>query len=396
MQDEEKGRLDTLERENRRLRRSVEELSMLNDLAGAVGGAHDLEAIMQTIVHRSMRAVKGQQGVITLVRSDTTDPLKTLVRTMTGLEEQDALHLDPNLLGWMLRFKAPLLLNDPHGDERFRYSQWDTSVRSVLSVPMLVQSRLVGILTAYNKKENLDFSEEDTRLLAIIAAQSAQVVENARLYEEQDRILRVFGRHTAPEVVETLLQTGPELDSRRQRICVMFLDIRGFTGFSEQRSPEEVVDFLNTIFDRTIALVNRHHGIIHQLLGDGFMALFGAPFSRGNDCRNALNAAQAIVESVKVACEKGFLPPTRLGIGLHAGEVVAGLVGSNIHKEYKVTGDVVNLASRIEQLTKQYDAQVLLSEAVWNELGEPAPPVEPLGPTAIRGREEPVMLYKAA
>ena len=168
MQDEEKGRLDTLERENRRLQRSVEELSVLNDLAGAVGGDHDLEAIMQTIVHRSMRAVKGQQGVITLVRSDTTDPLKTLVRTMTGLEEQDAL--------------------------RFRHSQWETSVRSVLSVPMLVQSRLVGILTAYNKKENLDFSEEDTRLLSIIAAQSAQVVENARLYEEQDRILRIFAR----------------------------------------------------------------------------------------------------------------------------------------------------------------------------------------------------------
>ncbi len=396
MQDKEAERLDTLERENRRLRRSVEELSTLNDLAGAIGGGHDLEAVMQTIVHRSMRAVKAQQGVVTIVRSDTASPLKTLVRTMTGLEQQDALHIDPNLLGWMLRFKAPLLLNDPHNDDRFRHTQWDASIQSVLSVPMLVQSRLVGILTAYNKRDGVDFSKEDARLLSIIAAQSAQVVENARLYEEQARILRVFGRHTAPEVVDTLLKTGPELDSRRQHICVMFLDIRGFTGFSEQRPPETVVDYLNTVFDRTIALVNRHHGIIHQLLGDGFMALFGAPLSHGNDCLNALNAALAIVESVKEACDEGLLPPTKLGIGLHAGEVVAGLVGSSIHKEYKVTGDVVNLASRIEQLTKRYDAQILLSEAVWDCLDKPGPPLESLGPTEVRGREEPVRLYKPA
>ncbi|MCP5106578.1 MAG: GAF domain-containing protein [bacterium] len=394
MPDNDMERLDTLESENRKLRRSVEELSVLNDLAGAIGGAHDLEAVMQTIVHRSMRVVQAQQGVITLVRSDSADPLKTLVRTMTGLEQQENLHIDAGLLGWMLRYRSPLLLNDPHNDDRFRHTRWDASVRSVLCVPMMVQSKLVGILTASNKKEMQNFSKEDARLLSIIAAQSAQVVENARLYEERAEILQVFGRHTAPEVVEALLQTGPELSSRKQHVCVMFFDIRGFTGFSEQRSPEEVVDYLNKIFNRTIAIVNRHHGIIHQLLGDGFMALFGAPLSHGNDCGNAVNAASAIVESLKEACAEGLLPPTKSGIGLHAGEVVAGLVGSDIHKEYKVTGDVVNLASRIEQITKRYDTPVLISEEVWNCLDEPLPPAEFLSAVTVRGREEPVRLYR--
>jgi adenylate cyclase len=261
---------------------------------------------------------------------------------------------------------------------------------------MMVQSKITGILAAYNKMTRPGFNKEDSRLLSIIAAQSAQVVENARLYEERAEILRVFGQHTAPEVVEALLQTGPALPSRRRRVCVMFLDIRGFTSFSEQRAPETVVDYLNTVFDHTIDLVNRHHGIIHQLLGDGFMALFGAPFSHGNDCQNALNAALAIVESVRDACKENHLPPTKVGIGLHAGEVVAGLVGSNIHKEYKVTGDVVNLAARIEKMTKQYDAQVLVSEAVWDALDTALPQAEALGTVTVRGREEPVRLYRLA
>lgn len=322
--------------------------------------------------------------------------MKTLVRTMTDSAEQTVLRIDPTLLGWMLRSRVPLLLNRPHSDNRLRHVRWDSSVRSVLCVPMMVHSKLTGILAAYNKMSMPGFNKEDSRLLSIIAAQSAQVVENARLYEERAEILRVFGQHTAPEVVEALLQTGPALHSRRQRVCVMFLDIRGFTAFSEQRAPETVVDYLNTVFDRTIALVNRNHGIIHQLLGDGFLALFGAPFSRGNDCQNALNAALAIVEVVRDACTENHLPPTKVGIGLHAGEVVVGLVGSNIHKEYKVTGDVVNLAARIEKMTKQYDAQVLVSEAVWDTLDATRLTAEPLGEVAVRGREEPVRLYRLA
>jgi class 3 adenylate cyclase len=351
---------------------------------------------MQTVVQRSMRAVEAEQCAITLVNAAAADPMKTLVRTMTDSAEQTVLRIDPTLLGWMLRSRAPLLLNKPHNDNRFRHVRWDPSVRSVLCVPMMVHSKLTGLLATYNKMSRPGFNKEDSRLLSIIAAQSAQVVENARLYEERAEILRVFGQHTAPEVVEALLQTGPALHSQRQRVCVMFLDIRGFTAFSEQRAPETVVDYLNTVFDRTIALVNRNHGIIHQLLGDGFMALFGAPFSRGNDCRNALNAALAIVEAVRDACTQNHLPPTKVGIGLHAGEVVAGLVGSNIHKEYKVTGDVVNLAARIEKMTKQYDAQVLVSEAVWDALDATNLTAEPLGEVAVRGREEPVRLYRLA
>jgi adenylate cyclase len=126
------------------------------------------------------------------------------------------------------------------------------------------------------------------------------------------------------------------------------------------------VAYLNTLFEFMIASVNSNHGIMPQLLGDGSMAIFGAPLSFGNDAANAVRAALETVERVQREVEAQGIPPTRIGIGLHAGEVLSGTVGSALHKEYKVTGDVVNLASRIEQSNKEFNTQLLISETVWH------------------------------
>jgi class 3 adenylate cyclase len=300
------------------------------------------------------------------------------------------------LLAWMQQHKRPLRLGDPVGDTRFDETSPVEAVRSVLCAPLLVRGRLIGVLTLYNKKAASGFTEEDERLLGIIAAQSAQVVQNTRLNAERSRILTIFGQHTAPAVVEALLREGAGLASERRHVCVMFLDIRGFTAFAEQHAPEQVVDYLSRLFEVMIDQVNRHHGIVHQLLGDGFMALFGAPVSYGNDCQHALDASLAMLRRVRAMGRSEAIPPTRLGIGLHAGEVVAGLVGSPIHREYKVTGDVVNLAARIEQMNKPLGTQLLVSEAVWQAADRRRLPARALGAVDVPGRAEPITLYQLA
>jgi len=177
--------------ENRRLKRAVEELSILNDLARAIGASVNLQDIMRTIIHRSIRAIRAEQGVITLVDQRSHDVMKTLVRTMASSSQSPQYHFSQSLLGWMHLNKKPLTVNDPRTDERFRGVQWDESIRSLLCVPMMVKSTLVGVLTVYNKRDGAVFSDEDQRLLAIIAGQSAQIVENARLYEEETALQRM-------------------------------------------------------------------------------------------------------------------------------------------------------------------------------------------------------------
>jgi phosphoserine phosphatase RsbU/P len=135
-----------LQEENSRLKRAVEELTILNDLARAIGAVHTSDEIMQTIIRRSLKAVTAEQGVITLVDRTTDDSMKTLVRTMVSSSEHQPFHLHQNLLGWMHINKKPLLINDLSSDQRFRGIKWDEAISNLLCVPLMVKSQLIGIL----------------------------------------------------------------------------------------------------------------------------------------------------------------------------------------------------------------------------------------------------------
>ncbi len=184
--------LAQLQLENQRLRRAVEELSILNDLATAIGGTNDPTEIMQIIVKRSLKTVHAEQGVITLIDEEhNRDPLSTFVRSMSSSSEHRAIHPDESILGWIMTYHRPLVVNDPAKDPRFQGTRWDETVRSIICVPMVARSKLVGTLTIYNKKDEGGFTEADQRLVSILAAQSAQVLENARLHEEESALQQI-------------------------------------------------------------------------------------------------------------------------------------------------------------------------------------------------------------
>lgn len=211
---------------------------------------------------------------------------------------------------------------------------------------------------------------------------------------ERDKIADLFGQHVSPQVVDRLLSQNTEWLSESRHVCMMFLDIRDFTRFSQNRDPEQVVNYLNSLFDFMIEMINEHQGYINKFLGDGFMAVFGAPISSGADVQNAVAAALKIVERVDSDSAAGIIAPTRVGVGIHAGIAVTGHVGTTRKKEYTIIGDVVNLASRIEQLNKEFGSKILVSEDVWKELKDHKG--EELGTVTVKGRDEAVRIFKLA
>ena len=223
-----------------------------------------------------------------------------------------------------------------------------------------------------------------------------RILSSFETIEERNRISRTFGEYVSPIVMNKLLTLKPDLRSEKREVCVMFLDIRDFTSFAENRTPEEVVNYLESLFEFMIEIVNRHHGVINKFLGDGFMAVFGAPLSEGGDCLNGVAAAREILTRVEEEVSLGRVLPTTVGIGLHAGEAVTGSIGSSLRKEYTVIGDVVNLASRIEKLNKRFQSRLLISENVWESLGEASDDVIPMGNVRVQGREKGIGIYQLA
>jgi len=215
--------------------------------------------------------------------------------------------------------------------------------------------------------------------------------EGLKSVQDRERVITLFGQHVSPSVVDELLAAKRDNASQLRPVCVLVLDIRNFTGFAEKRTPEEAVALLNSLWGFMVRAVNDHHGFVNKFLGDGFLAVFGAPVSEGNDCRNALAAARQILRELDERVAAGGLPPTQVGLALHAGEAIAGNVGSEERKEYTVIGDVVNVAFRLEALNKEFGTRALISEPVRHLAG--LGQVDAVAPIRIRGRDEPVLVY---
>lgn len=216
-------------------------------------------------------------------------------------------------------------------------------------------------------------------------------LETAR---ERDRAVSVFGQHVSPQVAERLIHQPVGTTGEVREVCVMFLDIRGFSQIAAQRTPAEVMGYLNTLFPPLIGVVNEHGGIVNKFLGDGFMAVFGSPLDDPDLHRNAVRCARELIDSVNRLNSAGVIPQTRIGIGIHAGDVVAGTVGSSDRMEYTVLGETVNIAARIEQETKPRQAQLLVSRAVLEGQVELETGAEDLGMVDLRGVSGPVHLYR--
>jgi adenylate cyclase len=211
----------------------------------------------------------------------------------------------------------------------------------------------------------------------------------------RDEVTNLFGQHVSPRVVERLLAIGAAELSEMRRVCVMFVDIRSFTTAARTRTPAEVVERLDDVFEILVEVVDRHNGIVNKFLGDGLLAIFGAPIDDPLEAANAVAAAREMLMSVE-ASNVGHAWPIRLGIGIHLGQAVAGTVGSQRRKEYTVIGDTVNLASRLESLNKEMGSQLIVSDAVREAAREALGEALALGPVAVRGYAEPVTVWRLA
>jgi sigma-B regulation protein RsbU (phosphoserine phosphatase) len=204
-----------IEEENRRLKASLGELIILHDIATAISSAWSPEEIMELVVRKCIKHLEAEQGSVMLLDlKDQEKPFHTMIRRADTAESKVPFRLDTQLRGWMLQYQEPLLINDLQSDPRFTIDRKkDQPIRSVLSVPMRMKGRMIGALNVFNKRGAEGFADADKRLLTIIGTESAQVVENARLHEEEQALLLMQKEMKLAYKIQTglLPQAAPEI-----------------------------------------------------------------------------------------------------------------------------------------------------------------------------------------
>jgi class 3 adenylate cyclase/CHASE2 domain-containing sensor protein len=225
-----------------------------------------------------------------------------------------------------------------------------------------------------------------TAWLALAARGAADALETAK---EKGRLKQSFAGQVSPDVLEEIVGGGlsPGVSGRTVAICVLFSDIRGFTALSESMSPEEVTLVLKRYFDRMVRAVHRHEGTVDKFIGDGMMILFGAPRPSKDACGHAVACALDMMtelDSLNAEFASEGRPLLVIGIGINFGSVVVGNIGSSERHNYSAIGDAVNVAARIEGLTKDLGRKIIITDSVVNQLGDRFQ-FDPLGEHKLKG-----------
>lgn len=289
---------------------------------------------------------------------------------------------------------------------------------SQVAIPLMIQDEVIGVLSVEGDKLNV-FKFEDEQIISLIANQAAIVIHQARMYEAekkrfeeiedinkklsnltqtQQNTLNLFVKYVPEAIVKKALRESPDsiFEGEQQTVAVLFCDIRDFTPMSEQLTPKQVVQVLNTYYSKMNEIIRQQGGIINQFVGDEIFVIFGAPVPLVNYEECAVKCAIGMIRQLEVInreLQEQLGVSLCVGIGIHAGPVVTGNLGCEDKISYSVTGDTVNTAKRIETLTKEKPNSILMSDVVYKKVAHFVE-TKMWEPVAVKGKNEKIVVWE--
>lgn len=373
------------------LERRWREVAEVDAIAARINAGLHLEDVLEAFFREAREVFPYDRIGCSLLESGGTVVRARWARSDLGplrLGKGYAARLEGSSLQSVLETGRPRILNDLAAYLESKPSSESTrlvveeGVRSSLTCPLVAGGVPVGFLF-FSSAQPGTYRDAHVEAYLRIAGQLSVIVEKGRLVSELSEqkaslearnrfITRVFGRYLSDAVVERLLETpdGLRLGGERRVVTVVMTDLRGFTATAERLPPESVVSLLNLHLGAMSEIVMRHGGTVDEFVGDAILALFGAPLTREDDARRALQCAvemQLAMEGVNARARELSLPQIEMGIGVHTGEVVVGNIGSETRAKYGVVGASINLASRIQGFS--LGGQILASDSALRAAG---------------------------
>jgi class 3 adenylate cyclase len=410
-------RMDALERNRRELENRILQLRTLYEIGSETASLLEPAAILQVILSRVMRAFDVTTGVALTV-SETEDEWTITLQQGFTQEEWSSISasfapqtLEELYYDWTMRrpSSASRWLVVADAEEGSPFVDWMKQLDVRVWLPFTVDHLLVGGVGLGPRMWGDGFSSGDLMLLLGIIDNSVERIKSARLLDtllhEQQELYRtrgMFEQFMAPQIVDRLLDGRMKLtvEGHRQEVTVLVADLRRSTELVLQLDTEEMVRLLNEYFGEMTNVIFSYEGTVDKFLGDGVMAVFGAPIAHGpgelDDLTRAVQAAlqmQSVLKDLLVTWEKrlGHALETGLGIGVCTGMAVVGNVGSAKRIEHTVIGPVVNLASRLSGLADS--GETLIDEETFRRMSLKVL-AEPLEPVTVKGFSQPVLVYR--
>jgi len=393
-----KSELSSLERSNKVLFVLYEISRQLNTLL-------DFRELLKKIMDLIFIVIDADYGFLILTGDEHRDKLIPVIVKSKGDHEirNNKLRASRTIIERVIRDKVAVLTSNAMGDSRFNgaKSLFLQQIRSAMCVPLWRKDKIIGVIQLDSIRFDNQFTQDDLELLKAIGSQIAMIIEQASLNEqirEEEMMRRRLERFHSPQVIEMILRGSQKtkddvMEANEVTATMLFTDIVGFTRLAEQISPRETNIILNRYFSAMTDVVFSYDGTLDKYIGDGLMAVFGAPMERDDDAERAILAAKEMRAKLgEMMTEQGS--PSRkfdIRIGINTGRVVAGNIGSPRRMDYTVIGDAVNIAARLESIAKPN--QILIGEETYKAVKAKFEITE-IGRKKVKGKSEEIMVYE--
>jgi len=354
-----------------------QELDTLKQIGNALASStFNIDQVLKYTMDMIRAVMDVEAGSLLLLQRDELE-FKVSFDVDVDILQKFRPKLGKGIAGYVAARGDSLIVNDVKGHPQFMSEideYTDYSTRSALCVPIISQGKVLGVIEVLNKRGG-DFVASDKDLLHSIASSVTIAMENARLYEEtvsmaeqEKNIRQMFQKFVPEEIVDKIVhgrETERKIIEETKMLTLLNIDIRGFSVLAQSLGPQKTVSVLNYFFSIMGGIVFKHHGIVDKYLGDGFLAVFGAPVSSSRDADNAVCAAlemQGAIDEVNEYFEKEIGYKLEIGISVNTGEVIVGNIGFEKKMDYTVIGDSVNIVFRLQALTKLFTNSILISE----------------------------------